>query len=77
MTQTLLRGRLLSFLRAPQSLTDTESYRYEDDGGLLMQNGQIVASGPYAEIKARASADAVEIDHRCAHATDDQPRMLP
>ena len=20
---------------------------------------------------------AVEIDHRCAHATDDQPRMLP
>ncbi len=64
MTQTLLRGRLLSFLRAPQSLTDTESYRYEDDGGLLMQNGEIVASGPYAEVKARASADAAEIDHR-------------
>ncbi|MDM9621629.1 guanine deaminase [Rhizobium sp. S96] len=64
MTQTLLRGRLLSFLRAPQSLTDTESYRYEADGGLLMQNGQIVASGPYAEVKAKAAGDVAEIDHR-------------
>ncbi len=64
MTQTLLRGRLLSFLRAPQSLTDSESYRYETDGGLLMDNGVIVESGPYAEVKARAAADAVEIDHR-------------
>jgi guanine deaminase len=64
MTQTLLRGRLLSFVRAPQSLADGESYRYETDGGLLMENGLIVASGPYAEIKAKASNDTVEIDHR-------------
>ncbi|KRB50755.1 guanine deaminase [Rhizobium sp. Root708] len=64
MTQTLLRGRLLSFVRAPQSLTDSESYRYETDGGLLIENGLIVESGPYADIKAKAVADAVEIDHR-------------
>ncbi|WP_018897268.1 guanine deaminase [Rhizobium sp. 2MFCol3.1] len=64
MTQTLLRGRLLSFVSAPQSLTDSDSYRYETDGGLLMDNGVIVESGLYAEVKAKAAADAVEIDHR-------------
>jgi guanine deaminase len=64
MTQTLLRGRLLSFVRAPQSLDDGESYRYETDGGLLMENGLIVASGPYAEVKAKRLLILVEIDHR-------------
>ncbi|MFK0329744.1 guanine deaminase [Rhizobium sp. NPDC090275] len=64
MTQTLLRGRLLSFVSEPQSLTDSESYRYETDGGLLMDNGVIVESGPYAEVEAKSAADAVEIDHR-------------
>jgi len=64
MTSTLLRGRLLSFNRAPQSLTDAESYAYEADGGLLIEDGRIAACGPYAQIKASAPADAVEIDHR-------------
>ncbi|KAA0700584.1 guanine deaminase [Neorhizobium sp. P12A] len=64
MTTTLLRGRLLSFLRAPQSLTDTGSYIYEEDGGLLIKDGIIAARGSYAEIKAKAPADAVEADHR-------------
>jgi guanine deaminase len=64
MTTTLLRGRLLSFLRAPQSLTDAGSYTYEEDGGLLIEDGIIAARGPYAEIKAKAAANAVEIDHR-------------
>ncbi|MBB3966807.1 guanine deaminase [Rhizobium metallidurans] len=64
MTQTLLRGRLLSFVRAPRSLTDSESYRYETDGGLLMDKGLIVEIGPYSEVKAKAEAGVVEIDHR-------------
>lgn len=64
MTHTLLRGRLLSFLRSPQSLTDTESYLYESDGGLLIANGLIVASGPYDQVSAEAPAEAVTIDHR-------------
>lgn len=63
MTHTLLRGRLLSFLRSPQSLTDTESYLYESDGGLLIANGLIVASGPYDQVSAEAPAEAVTIDH--------------
>lgn len=64
MTMTLLRGRLLSFLRAPQSLTDTASYAYEEDGGLLIEDGIIAIRGPYAAIRAKAPADVVEIDHR-------------
>lgn len=64
MTKTLIRGRLLSFKRAPLSLTDTDSYTYEHDGGLLIKDGIIAAIGDYAEIKAQAAEDTHEIDHR-------------
>ncbi|MGR9247391.1 guanine deaminase [Rhizobium leguminosarum] len=64
MTTTLLRGRLLSFHRAPLSLADSQSYLYEEDGGLLVEDGLITAIGPYAEVKAKAAADTAEIDHR-------------
>lgn len=60
----LLRGRLLSFLRQPEDLGDQGSYRYVEDGGLLLRDGVIADSGPYAEVLAR-SPDGVEtIDHR-------------
>ena len=64
MTVKLLRGRLLSFKRAPQSLTDTDSYVYETDGALLLDGGKIAASGSYADVKAIAPDGAEEIDHR-------------
>jgi len=64
MTMTLLRGRLLSFRRAPLSLADSESYFYETDGGLLIENGIIAAIGAYADVKAKAPAEVAEIDHR-------------
>ena len=64
MTVKLLRGRLLSFKRAPQSLTDTESYLYETDGALLLDGGKIAASGSYADVKANAPQGTEEIDHR-------------
>lgn len=65
MTDTLIRGRLLSFKRAPQSLTDSDSYLYEHDGGLLVgADGKIAAVGDYASVKAKAPDDVTEIDHR-------------
>ena len=64
MTQTLLRGRLLSFKRAPLSLTDTDSYLYESDGALLIEDGRIAAAGGYAAVKAKAPEGIAEIDHR-------------
>jgi guanine deaminase len=65
MTEKLIRGRLLSFKRAPLSLTDTESYLYEHDGALLVSEyGRIAAVGDYAGVKAQAADGVEEIDHR-------------
>ncbi|ODS55372.1 MAG: guanine deaminase [Agrobacterium sp. SCN 61-19] len=63
-TETLIRGRLLSFRRAPQHAADSESYHYEEDGALLVRDGKIAAVGTYADVKAKAGAEAAEIDHR-------------
>lgn len=64
MTSLLLRGRLLSFHRAPESLADTASYHYEQDGGLLLEDGRIVRIGSYADVRAKAPEDVAEVDHR-------------
>ena len=41
MTQKLLRGRLLTFHRAPQDGSDTQAYTYLEDAGLLISDGII------------------------------------
>lgn len=64
MNQILLRGRTLTFLRWPDSRDDRDAYRYEEDGGLLIADGKIVAAGPYAEIAAKAAKGVETIDHR-------------
>lgn len=64
MTQTLLRGRTLSFLRWPHDTNDHTAYRYEEDGGLLIEGGRIVAAGAYAEVSATAEERTIRIDHR-------------
>lgn len=63
MTDTLLRGRLLSFSAQPQAPDDTGAYRYEEDGALLLRDGVILASGTHDALASRAG-DAVVIDHR-------------
>jgi guanine deaminase len=64
MTATLIRGRTLSFNRAPQSIDDSAAYTYESDGALLVEDGVIKASGPYATVKAVAPEGVEETDHR-------------
>lgn len=64
MTKTLIRGRLLSFLRRPEALDDATSYRYEEDGGLLVADGRIIAVGAYETVRAGVPEDVEEIDHR-------------
>jgi len=64
MTQTLLRGRTLSFLRWPDDTNDHAAYRYEEDGGLLIHDGKIVAAGAYGDVSARAGDGVKRIDHR-------------
>lgn len=63
-TETLIRGRLLSFRRAPEHAGDRESYLYEEDGALLVRDGKISAVGAYGEVKPKAGAETSEIDHR-------------
>lgn len=53
----VLRGRLLDFVRKPESLEDITSYRYEEDGGLWLVDGKIKARGDFASIKALAEKE--------------------
>jgi guanine deaminase len=60
-SRTILRGRVLTFLRQPQGLDDAESFRFWEDGAVTIEGGKIVAVGDYT---ASATADAEIIDHR-------------
>ncbi|MDF1606652.1 guanine deaminase [Hoeflea sp. YIM 152468] len=64
MTARILRGRTLSFTSRPQARDDHASYVFEQDGALLIENGQISAAGRYADIVAMAAGDIEIIDHR-------------
>lgn len=63
MNQRLLRGRLLTFHRAPQNGNDAEAYTYLEDGGLLIRDGIIQDSGAFCNMQAKAP-DAPVTDHR-------------
>ncbi|MFP7571395.1 guanine deaminase [Marivita sp. S2033] len=63
MTDTLLRGRLLTFHREPLGAEDTEAYSFIEDGAILMRDGLIAAQGAYPDLSE--SADGVPVtDHR-------------
>ncbi|MFC7065414.1 guanine deaminase [Brucella rhizosphaerae] len=64
MTKLLIRGRVLTFRDEPQSLDDSQSYRYIDDGAVLVENGRIARLGDYAEISAEAGSGVKVADHR-------------
>ena len=59
----LLRGRALSFRERPEGPDDHASYTYEEDAGLLLQDGLITAFGPFDQIRQQAP-DAPVTDHR-------------
>jgi guanine deaminase len=56
-----IRGRLLTFLRAPNGAGDTASYRYIDDGVVVVKDGKIDAVGPAAELAAALAS--LPVDH--------------
>jgi len=64
MTKLLIRGRVLTFRDEPQSLDDSQSYRYIEDGAVLVENGRIARLGDYAEISAEAGSGVKVADHR-------------
>jgi len=60
----LIRGRTLSFHRAPDAADDHSSYAYDEDGAVLVRDGRIVASGAYDAVKAQADESVESVDHR-------------
>jgi guanine deaminase len=62
--ETIIRGRLLAFLREPRGVDDKASYLYEEDGALLVRDGKITARGDYASVSRKAGKGAAVIDHR-------------
>jgi guanine deaminase len=57
-----IRGRLLTFLRAPLGAGDAQSYRYIEDGLIVIRDGRIEQAGAAAELSARLPA-GTPIDH--------------
>ncbi|MET3857924.1 guanine deaminase [Rhizobium sp. OAE497] len=64
MTDILIRGRVLTFISEPQGIDDDASYRYFEDGAVLVRGGKIVTSGVYADVRKLAAADIKVEDHR-------------
>ncbi|WP_274630182.1 guanine deaminase [Arvimicrobium flavum] len=64
MTTLLLRGRTLSFRRWPETIDDASAYAYEEDGGVLIRDGAIVACGSFADVRAMTGDGARVVDHR-------------
>jgi guanine deaminase len=60
----LIRGRTLSFHRAPEAVDDHAAYAFDEDGTVFVRDGRIVASGAYDSVKPQAPDDAETVDHR-------------
>ena len=63
MTPLLLRGRVLSFRRAPLGPQDHAALHWHPDGAVLIQGGRIVAMGDFAQVAPQATG-ARMVDHR-------------
>lgn len=64
MKVTILRGRVLSFVEEPQGRDDHASYRYIEDGALVIGDGKILMVGEWNERAASHHGAADIIDHR-------------
>ena len=60
MTKTLLRGRVLSFDRAPSAIDDLAALTYIEDGAVLVEDGLIAALDSYDALQGQGA----EVDHR-------------
>jgi guanine deaminase len=57
----VLRGRVLSFIDEPQAIDDAKSYRYIEDGAVVIGGGKIIMVGAF---NPKAAAHHEVIDHR-------------
>ncbi|KQU72555.1 MULTISPECIES: guanine deaminase [unclassified Ensifer] len=64
MTDLLIRGRVLTFVEAPKGIDDHASYRYFEDGAVLVRNGKIADIGEHSDVARRAGPAVKVADHR-------------
>ncbi|WP_068306410.1 guanine deaminase [Pararhodobacter sp. CCB-MM2] len=50
MTETILRGRVLSFRRRPEGVSDTDALDWFEDGAVHLRDGMIVAMGDFDRV---------------------------
>jgi len=63
-TKRLLRGRVLDFVGMPQGIDDHASYRYFEDGAVLVGDGVIEDCGDHSDIASGLFEEIAVIDHR-------------
>lgn len=64
MTAKILRGRVLTFVSEPSGPDDHQSYRYFEDGAVVVDQGKIVSVGQYNDGLKLVAPKAEVIDHR-------------
>jgi guanine deaminase len=64
MSELLIRGRVLTFIEEPKGIDDTASYRYVEDGAVLVRNGKVAMAGDHAEVSRMATPGVTVADHR-------------
>ena len=64
MTVKILRGRVLTFISEPTGPDDHASYRYIEDGAVVVDAGKIVSAGPWNDALKLVVPKAEVIDHR-------------
>jgi guanine deaminase len=63
-TARILRGRVLTFVSEPSGADDHESYRYIEDGAVVIDQGKIVSVGEYNDGLKLVAPKADVFDHR-------------
>jgi guanine deaminase len=63
MSEKILRGRVLRFLREPDGIGDDAACAYDEDGAILVRDGRVAAVGAAGKVMAEAP-EAEVVDHR-------------
>ena len=60
MTTTTLRGRALTFHRAPERPDDERAWSYWNDAGIAIEDGRITAIGEFSEVSKSYPGDVID-----------------
>lgn len=64
MSDLLIRGRVLTFVKEPESVDDAGSCRFFEDGAVFVSKGKIAGVGLYGDVAKQAGPSVEVADHR-------------